>query len=115
MSELELEGHLEGRGRIPGNGPTISNGTYSSVGNLGRRKLWQSVVQGRRECCCLPQSLLQAVSLSLSGAHECCLLPPSLQGSAKRWSPGLVNYVAALAYHSYLALRAAFTQPGPIF
>ena len=32
-------------------------------------------------------------------------------GSAKRWFPGLVNFVTALAYHSCLALPAAFTQP----
>ena len=32
-------------------------------------------------------------------------------GSAKRLWPGLVNYVAAVAYHSCLALPAAFTQP----
>ena len=35
-----------------------------------------------------------------------------IQGSAKRWSPGLVNFVTALAYHFCLALPAAFTQPG---
>ena len=39
-----------------------------------------------------------------------------LQGSAKRRSPGLVNFVTALAYHFCLALPAAFSQPGgPIF
>ena len=35
-----------------------------------------------------------------------------LQGSAKRWTPGLVNFVPAVAYHFCLALPAAFTQPG---
>ena len=35
-----------------------------------------------------------------------------IQGSAKRWSPGLVSFVPALAYHFCLALPAAFTQPG---
>ena len=30
----------------------------------------------------------------------------------KRWSPGLVNFVIALAYHFCLALPAAFMQPG---
>ena len=34
-----------------------------------------------------------------------------IQGSAKRRSPGLVNFVAAVAYHFCLALPAAFTQP----
>ena len=34
-----------------------------------------------------------------------------LQGSAKRWFPGLVNFVTAVAYHFCLALPAAFT-PG---
>ena len=36
----------------------------------------------------------------------------AVQGSAKRQSPGLVNFVTALAYHFCLALPAAFTQPG---
>ena len=36
----------------------------------------------------------------------------SIQGSAKRQSPGLVNFVTALAYHFCLPLPAAFTQPG---
>ena len=35
----------------------------------------------------------------------------SIQGSAKRRTPGLVNFVIAVAYHSCLALPAAFTQP----
>ena len=35
-----------------------------------------------------------------------------VQGSAKRRSPGLVNFVTALAFHSCLALPAACTQPG---
>ena len=35
-----------------------------------------------------------------------------IQGLAKRWSPGLVNFVPAVAYHFYLALPVAFTQPG---
>ena len=35
-----------------------------------------------------------------------------VQGLAKRWSPGLVNFVPALAYHFCLVLPAAFTQPG---
>ena len=34
-----------------------------------------------------------------------------LHGSAKRRAPGLVNFVAAVAYHFCLALPAAFTQP----
>ena len=35
-----------------------------------------------------------------------------VQGSAKRRSPGLVNFVTALDHHICLALPAAFTQPG---
>ena len=35
-----------------------------------------------------------------------------VQGSAKRPSPSLVNFVAALAYHFCLALPAEFTHPG---
>ena len=31
---------------------------------------------------------------------------------AKSRTPGLVNFVAAVAYHFYLALPAAFSQPG---
>ena len=34
-----------------------------------------------------------------------------IQGSAKRRSPGLVNFVTALAYYICLALPAAYTQP----
>ena len=34
-----------------------------------------------------------------------------VQGLAIRRSPGLVNFVIALAYHYCLALPAAFTQP----
>ena len=36
-----------------------------------------------------------------------------IRGSAKRWSPGLVKFVSAAAYHFCLALPAEFTQPGP--
>ena len=32
--------------------------------------------------------------------------------SARRWSPGLVSFVAAVSYHFCLALLAAFTHPG---
>ena len=35
-----------------------------------------------------------------------------IQGSAKSQSPGLVNFVCAVAYHFCLALPAAFAQPG---
>ena len=35
-----------------------------------------------------------------------------IQGSAKRRSPGLVNFVTVVAYHLCLSLPAAFTQPG---
>ena len=35
-----------------------------------------------------------------------------LQDSAKRRSPGLVNLIPAVAFHSCLNLPAAFTQPG---
>ena len=38
-----------------------------------------------------------------------------IQGPAKRLSPGLVNFVPALAYHFCLALPATFTQPGDHF
>ena len=36
----------------------------------------------------------------------------SVQGSAKRRAPDLVNFVPVVACHFYLALTAAFTQPG---
>ena len=35
-----------------------------------------------------------------------------IQGSPKECFPGLVNFVIAVAYHFFLALPAAFTQPG---
>ena len=35
-----------------------------------------------------------------------------VQGSARRLSPGLENFVTAVAYHFCLSLPAAFTQPG---
>ena len=35
-----------------------------------------------------------------------------LQGSINRRAPGSVNFVLALAYHFWLNLPAAFTQPG---
>ena len=35
----------------------------------------------------------------------------NIQGSAKRRSPGLVNFVTAVAYIFCLALPSAFTQP----
>ena len=34
------------------------------------------------------------------------------QSPAKRLRPGLVNFVPAVAYHLYLNLLPAFTQPG---
>ena len=33
-------------------------------------------------------------------------------GRLKGWPPGLVNFVASVAYHFSLALLAAFMQPG---
>ena len=36
----------------------------------------------------------------------------AIQGSAKRQSQGLVNFIPAVAYHSYLDFPAAFTKPG---
>ena len=33
------------------------------------------------------------------------------QSTAKRWAPGFVNFVAAVAYHFCLALLVAFMQP----
>ena len=37
-----------------------------------------------------------------------------IQGWAKKWSPGLVNFIPAVAYHFYLNLPAAFSQPGNV-
>ena len=39
------------------------------------------------------------------------ILINDVQGLVKRRSPGLVNFVIAFAYHFYLALPVAFTQP----
>ena len=54
--------------------------------------------------------------ITAAGKNDVCPsrngYPPSLQCSTKRQSPGLVNFVAALAYHFCLDLPAAFTQPG---
>ena len=36
----------------------------------------------------------------------------TVQRSAKRGSSGLVNFIAAVAYHFCLALPTEFTQPG---
>ena len=44
-----------------------------------------------------------------------CSTTELLKGSAKRWSPGLVYFVTAVAYHFCLPLPAAFTQPGVHF
>ena len=35
-----------------------------------------------------------------------------IQGLAKRRYPGLISFVPAVAYHFYLAMPAAITQPG---
>ena len=37
---------------------------------------------------------------------------PRLQGSANPRTPGLVNFVTAVAYHFCLSLPRAFSQPG---
>ena len=52
--------------------------------------------------------------LRLSGPN-CGLLGSRIHDWAKRWAPGLVNFVAAVAYHFCLSLPAAFTQPGAAF
>ena len=53
---------------------------------------------------------------ALEGKHECTFLRregwPLLQDPAKVDATGLVNFVAAVAYHICQALPAAFTQPG---
>ena len=35
-----------------------------------------------------------------------------IQGAAEVGAPGLVNFIAAVAYHFFPSLPAAFTQPG---
>ena len=57
--------------------------------------------RGRRN-----RSLAEVRSLSSLGFDLC-----NLQGWPKRWTPGLVNFITALAYHFCLDLPAAFTQP----
>ena len=58
-------------------------------------------------------SLVPLVVHSRVGAFKMGeIIPTEGQGLAKRRSPGLVNFAAAVAYHFYLALPAAFTQPG---
>ena len=64
-------------------------------------------------------ALLRANAIHYLG-HSCRKPHPTnsqcmhafLQGSAKRWSSGWVNFVAAVAYHFCLTLPEAFTQPG---
>ena len=58
--------------------------------------------------CLFPHAQVRPVHVTTAG-------PATIQGSAKRQSPGLVNFVAALAYHIYLNLPAPFTQPGDHF
>ena len=43
--------------------------------------------------------------------HDADMIHLHVQGLAKRRSPGLVNFVTALANHFRLALSAAFMQP----
>ena len=38
-------------------------------------------------------------------------LTKEIQGSSNRWAPGFVNFVPAVAYHFWLNLHAAFTEP----
>ena len=44
--------------------------------------------------------------------HPVCLSP---QGKAKRWAPGLVNFVPAVAYHFCLKLPQNYRNLGPTF
>ena len=46
------------------------------------------------------------------GVKRIFILQVGLQGLAERRTPGLVNFVTALACHFCLALPAAITQPG---
>ena len=60
------------------------------------------------------KSAVDGISLPLISQSEYQIAVPffSMQGSAQRRTPGLVNFVPALAYPFCLALPAAFTQPG---
>ena len=61
----------------------------------------------------IPFSLLMSYSQRITdkGWFGYCTQSSTLQGPAKTRSPGLVNFIIALAYHFCLALPAAFTQP----
>ena len=71
--------------------------------------------------CILPSEIDHPIgdSPNPSPTRRLCMSEPScftssilqVQAQAKRWSPGLVHFVAAVAYHYCLALPAAFTQP----
>ena len=39
-------------------------------------------------------------------------IPPTIQGPAKNWFPGFVNFVLAVAHYICLALPEKFSQPG---
>ena len=74
---------------------------------------------GRRLCHCTGASISNVHTIFLpfepSAKFPCLHLrapsPAPLYGLAKRWVPGLVNFVPAVAYHFCLNLPAAFSQP----
>ena len=87
---------------------TMTNATYGGVrkheSRRGRRKVnWGTFMTPAR-------ATKHGGSTGLCTGNGIVTL--CVQGSAKRRSPGLVNSVAAVAYHFCLALPAAFTQPG---
>ena len=57
--------------------------------------------------CLLPLPLAFSVCLKSIGN----LCSSGVQGSAKRLLSGIVNFVTAVAYHFFLCLPTAFTQP----
>ena len=68
--------------------------------------------------CILPSEIEHPIGDSPNPTRLCTSEPScftssilQVQAQAKRWSPGLVHFVAAVAYHYCLALPAAFTQP----
>ena len=60
----------------------------------------------------LPRQSQKDDSVFLHIQSCCCFNMVVLQGSAKRRSPGLVNFVPAVTDHFCMAQPSAFTQPG---
>ena len=71
------------------------------LATLGHPVVAHGVVVG----CKLKSIFTDKIPTGSSGFH-------SAKGSAKSWTPGLENFITAVAYHFCPSLPASFTQPG---